>query len=198
MIQDLLFYFFAVLAVVPAILMVLSRNPVNGAMFMILSLVSVAGMFVMLNAFLLAVLQVLVYGGAVMVLFLFVIMLLDVETTSKRAPAKLQVIASAIGGGLLLFSLVYAVQESPFPMNTTGVPDAPANMPSAETPLEYATSLDAYGYALFSKYMLPFQLTGLLLLVAMIGVIVLSKKWSPEEENAGSSTATATNGKTSS
>ena len=87
---DLLFYIFASLTVVPAFLMVTSRSPVTAAMFMIASLVGMACLFVMMDAFFLAILQVLVYAGAVMVLFLFIIMLLDMDESEDlrtRAPS---------------------------------------------------------------------------------------------------------------
>jgi len=179
--QDFFFYLFASLAIIPAFLMIVNRNPVNGAMFMILSLVSVAGMFALLNAFFLAALQVLVYAGAVMVLFLFIIMLLDVDTVSQRSPSNLTIAASMLGAllmGLGILSLVLDPATLPCPGVTT-----PADLPSESNPLAFATSLDAYGYSLFTKYMLPFQLTGLLLLIAMIGVIVLSKRFKTEAEN---------------
>ena len=86
--MDLLFIIFAVLTVLPALLMVVARNPVNGAMFMIVSFVGMAALFVLLEAFFLAILQVLVYAGAIMVLFLFVIMLLGAERVEHTNPSR--------------------------------------------------------------------------------------------------------------
>lgn len=174
--QDFLFYLFAALALMPALLMVTGRNPVNAAMFMILSLVSVAGLFVLLNAFFLAVLQVLVYAGAVMVLFLFVIMLLDTGGQARRLPGSLTVGAALSGAVLLGFGFYQAV------MIGGGLPEAesleaPVEIASGAQPMAFATSPDAFGYLLFTKYMLPFQLAGLLLLVAIVGVVVISKRF---------------------
>ena len=93
---DLLFYFFATLAVGGGVLMVFSRHPVSAALFMIISLVSVAALFVLLEAFFLAILQVLVYAGAVMVLFLFIIMLLDVGPEGGKV-SRLKLITGLAG-----------------------------------------------------------------------------------------------------
>ena len=82
--QDILFYIFAALTLVCGLMVVLSRNPINSAMFLVLSIASMAGLFVLLHAFFLAAVQVLVYAGAVMVLFLFVIMLLDLKEEQRR------------------------------------------------------------------------------------------------------------------
>lgn len=96
---EILFYLFAVLTVVPALLMVVARNPVNGAMCMIVSFVGMAALLVFLEAFFLAILQVLVYAGAIMVLFLFIIMLLDLDEVEKLRPKTVTTVASVVGGG---------------------------------------------------------------------------------------------------
>jgi len=155
--------------------MVVGRNPVNGAMFMILSLVGVAGLFVLLNAFFLAVLQILVYAGAVMVLFLFIVMLLDVDVVSKRSPGNLTIAAGTVSVFLLGLGFVALLDRPQMLPEPTLL--APERLPSLETPMAFVTGIQAYGYSLFTKYMLPFQMTGLLLLVAMIGIIVLSKRF---------------------
>src|SRR5258706_8164217 len=82
--QDYLFYIFAALTVICGALIILNRNPINSAMFLVLSIASMAGLFVLLHAFFLAAIQVLVYAGAVMVLFLFVIMMLDLKAEERR------------------------------------------------------------------------------------------------------------------
>lgn len=175
--QDFFFYLFSILACLSAFVMVCSRNAVNAAMFMIVSLVSVAGLFIELNAFFLAALQVLVYAGAVMVLFLFIIMLLDVHKAGSRPLNKSTLMASGVGAILLALSLATAV------MNQQALPavDPDTAGSSVERALTFTTSLDAYGYGLFSKYMLPFQVVGVLLLVAIIGVLVISKRNNADE-----------------
>ncbi|MEM0965281.1 MAG: NADH-quinone oxidoreductase subunit J [Verrucomicrobiota bacterium] len=173
---DALFIVFAVLTVLPAFLMVVARNPVNGAIFMIISFVGMAALLVLLEAFFLAILQVLVYAGAIMVLFLFIIMLLDMDEVEKLRPKTVTALASVVGLALIVLGVVYLLRADGLSDQTfAALQDAP-DFPSAEQPMEFAIKTKAYGFGLFTKYMLPFQMVGVLLLIAMIGVIVLSKK----------------------
>ncbi len=173
---DFLFYLFAALTVLSALLVTVSRNAVNGAMFMILSFVGMAALFVLLEAYFLAALQVLVYAGAIMVLFLFIIMLLDADKGRTVRPNRLTTAAASIGGLLLVCGLVYLT----FGSGASPVAELPAitELPQNATAenIPFTTAPRSFGYGLFTKYMLPFQVTGFLLLIAMIGVIVLSKK----------------------
>ena len=156
--------------------MVLLPNAVNGAMCMIVAFLGTAGLFVLLEAYFLAIIQVLVYAGAVMVLFLFIIMLLNVEKEGGiiEYKHKLTTIASIIG--FVLFTMLVCSLFS------GGYLPEPELLPVTENPAElvrgvpFTTSSKSFGYSLFTKYMLPFQVTGFLLLAAMIGVIVVSKK----------------------
>ena len=180
---DILFYIFAAVTLVSALIMVLSPNAVNGAMCMIVSFVGTAALFVLLEAYFLAVLQVLVYAGAVMVLFLFIIMLLDVDKdTSSYLKDKLS-LAGAIVGFSLLAVLIYSAFAGGQHLPEPGL------LPVAEVPagdsagIPFTTSAKSFGYSLFTKYMLPFQVTGFLLLAAMIGVIVVSKKHETGEQS---------------
>jgi NADH-quinone oxidoreductase subunit J len=180
---DILFYVFSAITLIAAVLMVISPNAVNGAMCMIVSFVGTAALFVLLEAYFLAILQVLVYAGAVMVLFLFIIMLLDVENAqSLEYKDKLTVGASAVG-----FILLTILVCSTF---SGGNLAEPSLNPVMENPtvfdggIPFTTSSKSFGYSLFTKYMLPFQVTGFLLLSAMIGVIVVSKKSIQETEAA--------------
>ena len=184
--MDLLFIIFAVLTVLPALLMVVARNPVNGAMFMIVSFVGMAALFVLLEAFFLAILQVLVYAGAIMVLFLFIIMLLDMDEMEKIRPKTVTTLASVISLALIITGVAVLLGSDGLAGQTfANLPAAP-DFPSAENPMELAISTKSYGFGLFTKYMLPFQLTGLLLLVAMVGVIVISKKRESSAETSAS------------
>jgi len=174
---DILFYVFAAITLVAAAVMVLSPNAVNGAMCMIVSFVGTAALFVFLEAYFLAILQVLVYAGAVMVLFLFIIMLLDVDKGEGSAmfKDKLTVAASIIGFTLLAILISAAFvggNHLPEP-SLVAVNESP--LISGES-MPFTTSAKSFGYSLFTKYMLPFQVTGFLLLSAMIGVIVVSKR----------------------
>jgi NADH-quinone oxidoreductase subunit J len=162
----LLFNLFALLTLVAALGAVLNRNAVNAAMCFMLSLVGVAGLFVLLEAYLLAFVLLLVYAGAVAALFLFIVMLLD--THSRPRPFKrVTVLASTVAAALLATGVLTLYQHAG---------PAPAAA-SAAVP-----SLKDYAYQLFSTYLLPVQIIGFLLLIAMIGVIVLSKKFEGVED----------------
>jgi len=173
---DFLFYFFAAITLVSALLMVLSPNAVNGAMCMIVAFVGTAAMFVLLEAYFLAILQILVYAGAVMVLFLFIIMLLDVEKddVGTFSREKLTIGASVVGFALMVVLVCQAFSGAHLP--EPALLPVPENPSGSEDGLVFTTSSKSFGYSLFTKYMLPFQVTGFLLLAAMIGVIVVSKK----------------------
>jgi NADH-quinone oxidoreductase subunit J len=163
-VPDILFYVFAFLTVVFGFLVVLnpfSLNPVTSAMFLVLTIASLAGLFVLLHAFFLAAVQVLVYAGAVMVLFLFVIMMLDVRAEERQRIKMTSLAAGLIATGALLFVFFQTLLKAP-PV-------------SASTPtLEGGTR--ELGGLLFTKYLLPFEIVSILLLVAIVGVILLSKK----------------------
>ncbi len=164
--NDALFYIFAFLTLLFGFLVVanpFSRNPVTSAMFLVLTIVSLAGLFVLLHAFFLAAVQVLVYAGAVMVLFLFVIMLLDLKTEERRKIKMVSAIGGVVAAGsiLFLFGRICLDQKSLLPEST-----APA--------LEGSTI--SLGTLLFSQYLLPFEIVSVILLVAMVGVVLLSKK----------------------
>jgi NADH-quinone oxidoreductase subunit J len=173
--SDCLFYVFAALAVASALFMVSSRSAVNSAMGMIVTLVAVAADYFLLDAPFLGVLQVLVYAGAVMVLFLFIIMLLDVDKAShaKRPAAKWAV--GVIITLLLAGGVAYALTHGGLPANAPHAAPANANV-AMDAPLPHGTSAKEFGYGLFTKYMLPLQIAGFLLLSAMIGVVTLSKR----------------------
>jgi NADH-quinone oxidoreductase subunit J len=167
-ITDLLFYLLSGLTLLFGLLCVanpLSRSPVTSAMFLVLTIVGLAGLFVLLHAFFLAAIQILVYAGAVMVLFLFVIMLLDLQVEERR---KLNRAALTIGAGAVLVLggiLVYAITSG-----STTVAQSAASVPVVEGGTE------ELGRLLFTRYLLPFEVVSLLLLVAMVGAILLSKR----------------------
>lgn len=158
---DIFFGAFALLTLLCGCLVILNRNPVNSAMFLVLTIASLAGLFVLLNAFFLAAVQVLVYAGAVMVLFLFVIMLLDLKEEQRRTIRKFSLVlgtlAVAAVGGLLARAIWFSGAGR-----------------GAQPRLEGST--DALGQRLFQQFVLPFEIVSVLLLVAMVGVVLLSKK----------------------
>lgn len=177
---DFFFILFSILTVGSALLVTLSRNAVNAAMFMIVSFVGMAALFLLLDAFFLAILQVLVYAGAVMVLFLFIVMLMDVEQGAKKRFNWLAIAASVVGLALMVTGAVYLFYYGNDTAATLAATELPAvaELPADATTdaIPFTTSVRSYGYSLFSKYMLPFQVAGFLLLVAMVGVIVISKR----------------------
>lgn len=163
--QLALFWIFSVLMLSFAALVVLLRNPISSAMSLVMSFVALAALFMTLDAFFIGIIQVLVYAGAVMVLFLFIIMLLDLKTEKRRAVK----VSAWLGGGLLLPAFVYIVVH------------VVLNTPGASTPLpplspEVGSDVARVGMKLFESYNLPFQIIGVLLLVAAVGVVLLSKK----------------------
>jgi NADH-quinone oxidoreductase subunit J len=163
--QAYLFYLFAALTLLCGVLVIanpFTRNPVTSAMFLVLTIVSMAGLFVLLHAFFLAAVQILVYAGAVMVLFLFVIMLLDLKEEERR---KINAVMGALGvlaaGGIALI-VITVIRRS-----NVGIGLRPARVEGSTLEL---------GGRLFTHYALPFELISLVLLVAMIGAVLLSKK----------------------
>ena len=158
---DTLFLIFAVLTVACALLVVVNKNAVNAAMFLLVSLVGMAGLFVLLDAALLAFVLLLVYAGAVVALFLFIIMLLDTTPGSFKSFQKLTVAASILGLALFGVGICSLFKRAVLPL-------APPIVP--------VPTLQAYAAQLFTTYLLPVQVVGFMLLIAMLGVIVLSKK----------------------
>ena len=159
-----LFLILALVCIASALGMLFSKNAVYSALFMILNFGTVAVFYLMLNAPFIALTQITVYAGAIMVLFLFVIMLLGAEQTG-RTPAAwwLQPLALSLGVVLLVETIfiVYTQRGS--------LPDAVELTPSFGSPV-------ALGDMLFNQYLLPFEVTSVLLLVAMVGAIVLTKR----------------------
>jgi NADH-quinone oxidoreductase subunit J len=158
---DALFYIFACLALICGVMILVSRNPVNSAMFLVLTIASLAGLFVLLEAFFLAAVQILVYAGAVMVLFLFVIMLLDLKTEERRKIKLLGIAGAIIAVGTILAIFVKCLHGT---------------LLSATRAPGFQAGTADLGKLLFSQYLLPFEIVSVLLLVAMVGVVLLSKK----------------------
>lgn len=177
--RDFLFYLFSAITLVSGLLVVLNKNAVNSAMFMILAFSGTAGIFFLLDAFFIGIIQILVYAGAVMVLFLFVIMLLNVEKMVMKRVGWGTVIFSTLSFIVLLVGALYILRLSP-ELSASFAPEVSENV-VVENPLAYTTSSQSFGYALFTKYMLPLQVAGFLLLIAMIGIVVISKQYKPKE-----------------
>src|SRR5688500_10786380 len=163
--SPLLFWFFALLMLGFGAGVVVNRNPVASALSLVLSFLCLAALFISLDAFFIGIIQVLVYAGAVMVLFLFIIMLLDLKAEQRR---KMNL--AAVGGGLLVILVfvaeLWAVLQR-FPLGEQLFPPLAAGS---------RDDLRAIGMTLFTSHNLPLQVVGVLILVATIGVVVLSKR----------------------
>ena len=162
----LAFYLFAICVVAGGLMTVISRNPVLSVLWLILAFLSTAGLFVLLGAEFVAMLLIIVYVGAVAVLFLFVVMMLDVDFAELKAEmAKYMPLALLIGLVLLMqFGMAYGSWE---------ITDSARAARGAVTP-DQLENTAALGMLLYDQYFLAFQLSGLILLVAMIGAIVLT------------------------
>ena len=168
MIAGLFFYLFAGVIVASAVMVITARNPVHAVLFLILAFVNTAGIFVMLGAEFLAMVLVIVYVGAVMVLFLFVIMMIDVDFAELRAGYMKYMPVGVLVGAVLLVELALVLGSWVL---------TPKLMAKAASPIPVdpnITNTEALGLILYTDYMFYFELAGLILLVAMVGAIVLT------------------------
>lgn len=166
--QALFFYIFAFISVGAALMVVFARNPVHSVLFLILTFVASAGLFLLAGAEFLALILIVVYVGAVAILFLFVVMMLDLDFGNLKKEALDYAPLGVIIGLVLLAELVIAVSGniySPEIVSATALP-----MP----PLEEVSNIRALGLVLYTDYIFFFQIAGLVLFVAMIGAIVLT------------------------
>ena len=178
--QAIAFYLLAVATVVAGLLVVSAKNPVHSVLFLITAFFSAAGLFVLLGAEFLAMLLIVVYVGAVAVLFLFVVMMLDVDFAELRQGfAQYLPIGSLVAGVLTIETIMVAVKVATdgAAAKLTGPMASPVGVPNTE----------AIGRVLYTDYIFFFQLAGLVLLVAMIGAIVLTLRHKPgvKRQNIG-------------
>ena len=172
-ITEILFWFLTVLALGSAILVITSKNPVYSILSLIVTFFAISGHYILMNAQFLAIVNIIVYAGAIMVLFLFIIMLLDLRAEKLR---KINWIASA--GGVAV-AMVFMVQVFSvirrFPAAKQAFPPLARHVLSG---VEGSTSDDVHriGLLLFNNFNLPFQVIGIVILVATVGVIVLSRR----------------------
>ena len=166
MIAPLFFYVFAGLCIASAFMVIAARNPVHSVLYLILAFVNAAGLFVLLGAEFLAMILVVVYVGAVAVLFLFVVMMLDVEFTELREGFLQYLPIGAVVGCIFLAELLLVLGAWAI------APSAPQSI-TAPIPSDVSNTM-ALGLVLYTRYVYYFQIAGLVLLVAMIGAIVLT------------------------
>jgi NADH-quinone oxidoreductase subunit J len=168
-VQALIFYLFSGICVASAVMVIVSRNPVHSVLFLILAFFNAAGLFVLLGAEFLAMILVVVYVGAVAVLFLFVVMMLDINFVELRQGFLTYLPVGALIGAILLIELLMVVGGWQVSGLAGGLSMAPAPEAAAGT-----TNTHALGRLIYTDYIYLFQAAGLVLLVAMIGAIVLT------------------------
>lgn len=157
-----IFYFLSFLAVMFAILVVLSKNPIHSVLYLILTFFCIAGHYILMNAQFLAAVHVIVYAGAIMVLFLYVIMLLNLNEETEPHKSNLLKISAVICSGLLLILLVGSLKGA-------------ETIPAAQAVATEIGLVKNLGSIMFSEFLLPFEVTSLLLLASMVGAVMLGK-----------------------
>ena len=170
MVVTFFFYLFALLAIASAMMVILSRNPVHSVLFLILCFFNAAGLFILMGAEFLAMILVVVYVGAVAVLFLFVVMMLDVDFVKLREGMASYLPIGGVIGLILLAELAMV-------LGTWSL--APDTIKTAAPTPSTITNTQAIGEILYTKYVYFFEAAGLILLVAMIGAIVLTLRHKP-------------------
>ncbi len=157
-----LFYFLSFVAILSAMMVVVSKNPVHSVLYLIICFFAIAGHYVLMNAQFLAAVHIIVYAGAIMVLFLYVIMMLNLNSDTEPHKSKWLKIAATVSGGILMIVMVGALRQA-----TTSI---------ASTPDSQVGLIQNLGLVLFRDFALPFEVSSILLLVAMIGAVMLAKK----------------------
>lgn len=159
---EYLFYFLSFLALMSAVMVVASKNPVHSVLYLVITFFAIAGHYLLLNAQFLAAVHVIVYAGAIMVLFLYVIMLLNLNKEAEPHKTNMIKFAAVIAGGILLTVMVAALKGA----------DAQMHIVTGESKIGLVKSL---GNVLFTEYLFPFEISSVLFLVAMVGAVMLGK-----------------------
>ena len=157
-----LFYFLSFLAVLSALMVVFSKNPVYSVLYLIITFFTIAGHYILLNAQFLAIVHIIVYAGAIMVLFLYVIMLLNLNKESEPHKSNILKFAATVCSGLLLLVLIGSLKSV----------DTVMQQQPAAADLGLVKNL---GRVMFDEFLLPFEITSILLLTAMVGAVMLGK-----------------------
>jgi NADH-quinone oxidoreductase subunit J len=172
-ISALFFYLFAAVCIASAFMVIAAKNPVHSVLFLILAFVNASGLFVLMGAEFLAMILVVVYVGAVAVLFLFVVMMLDVDFAELRQGSLQYLPVGALVGLILLAELLLVLGT------WTIAPDTAQTITAPIPPVASTTNTEALGQVLYTRYIYYFQAAGMVLLVAMIGAIVLTLRHKP-------------------
>jgi len=157
-----IFYFLGFLAILSAMMVVISKNPIHSVLYLIITFFAIAGHYVLLNAQFLAAVHIIVYAGAIMVLFLYVIMMLNLNAEVEPHKSALQKIAATIAGGILMIVMVGAFRN--------------VNPETTAAFGNEAGLIKNLGHTLFNDFALPFEVSSILFLAAMVGAVMLGKK----------------------
>jgi len=163
-ITHILFWFLSALALFCAVMVVVSKNPVYSVLFLIATFFAISGHYILLNAQFLAIVNLIVYAGAIMVLFLFVIMLMNLNADTEPQKNKWLKFAGVIAGGCFLVVMVAAIRQADIKTQTALLKDGDIGL------------IANLGKALFSDYVIPFEISSVLFLSAMVGAVVIGKK----------------------
>jgi NADH-quinone oxidoreductase subunit J len=161
---EILFWFLSVVAIFSALMMVTSKNPVYSVLWLIATFFAISGHYILLNAQFLAIVNIIVYAGAIMVLFLFVIMLMNLNKETEPQKNRWLKIAGAVAGGCLLLVLVAALKDAATRDQVAAVNQGSIGL------------IKNLGKELFTTYVLPFEISSVLFLSAMVGAVVIGKK----------------------
>ena len=159
-----LFWFLSVLALFSAIMVVVSKNPVHSVLWLIIVFFTISGHYILLNAQFLAIVNLIVYAGAIMVLFLFVIMLMNLNKTEEPQKNRWLKIAGTLAGGSLLLVLIAALRNSELKGQLAQVKEGDIGL------------IKNLGTELFSTYVVPFEISSILFISAMVGAVLIGKK----------------------
>ena len=162
-VSEILFWFLTALALFSALMVVFSNNPVHSVLWLIVVFFAISGHYILMNAQFLAIVNMIVYAGAIMVLFLFVIMLMNMNTETEPQKSQWMKMAAAISGGALMLVLIAALKDNVGAVSKT----------SGEGSIGIIKNL---GQVLFTEYVVPFEISSILFLSAMVGAVVLGKK----------------------
>jgi NADH-quinone oxidoreductase subunit J len=163
MITKYLFYFFSIVAIFASLMVLMSKKPIHSVLYLTVAFLSIAGHFILLNAQFIAIVNVIVYAGAIMVLFLFTVMLLNLNLVAEQKKSYLVKITAVIAAGLLFLTITGASRR--MDLTFTGE--------QVDTQIGLVKNL---GKILFSEFRLPFEVSGILFLSAMVGAVMLGKK----------------------
>jgi NADH-quinone oxidoreductase subunit J len=161
-ITQILFWLLSVIALFSAVMVITSKNPVFSVLWLILTFFTISGHYILLNAQFLAIVNIIVYAGAIMVLFLFVIMLMNLNKDTEPQKNKWLKLAGAVSGGCLLLVLVAALRNADAGQAQVGTGDIGL--------------IQNLGKVLFTDYVVPFEISSILFLSAMVGAVVIGKK----------------------